>query len=41
MRERHDPGFAWKSLYLVFGLQALLAWVIAMPLVVAVSGSGA
>ena len=36
MRERHAP-FAVKSLYLVFGLQAGLAWFIALPLVVAVS----
>lgn len=36
MRERHTP-FAVKSLYLVFGLQAVLAWFIALPLVVAVS----
>jgi steroid 5-alpha reductase family enzyme len=32
MRERNQPGFAWKSLYLVFGLQALLAWLISAPL---------
>ncbi len=32
MRARHDPGFAWKSLYLVFGLQAVLAWLISAPL---------
>ncbi len=32
IRARNDPGFAWKSLYLVFGLQAVLAWVIAAPL---------
>jgi steroid 5-alpha reductase family enzyme len=32
MRARHGPGFAWKSLYLVFGLQAVLAWIIAAPL---------
>jgi steroid 5-alpha reductase family enzyme len=38
MRQRNEPGFAWKSLYLVFGLQALLAWIIAAPLVFAVSG---
>lgn len=36
MRERHDPGFAWKSLYLVFGLQALLAWLISAPLAAAI-----
>jgi steroid 5-alpha reductase family enzyme len=32
IRARNEPGFAWKSLYLVFGLQALLAWIIAAPL---------
>jgi len=32
MRERHDPGFPVKSLYLVFWLQALFAWVISLPL---------
>jgi steroid 5-alpha reductase family enzyme len=32
LRERHGPGFAVKSLYLVFWLQALLAWVISLPL---------
>ena len=28
IRARNEPHFAWKSLYLVFGLQALLAWVV-------------
>jgi steroid 5-alpha reductase family enzyme len=32
IRARNEPGFAWKSLYLLFGLQALLAWVISLPL---------
>lgn len=32
IRARNEPGYTWKSLYLVFGLQALLAFVIAMPL---------
>ena len=32
LRRRNDPGFAWKSLYLVFGMQALLAWIISLPL---------
>jgi steroid 5-alpha reductase family enzyme len=31
IRERNQPGFAVKSLYLVFWLQALLAWVISLP----------
>ena len=32
IRARNQPGFAFKSLYLVFWLQALLAWVISLPL---------
>jgi len=32
LRELHQPGFAFKSLYLVFGRQALLAWVVSLPL---------
>jgi steroid 5-alpha reductase family enzyme len=32
IRARNQPGFAWKSLYLVFWLQALLAWLISLPL---------
>jgi len=38
MRARHEPGFAWKSLYLVFGLQALIAWIISLPLLGALQG---
>jgi steroid 5-alpha reductase family enzyme len=40
IRARNEPGFAWKSLYLVFGLQAMLAWLIAAPLAAAIT-SGA
>jgi len=36
MRSRHDPGFWFKSLYLVFALQAVLAWVISLPLLGAI-----
>lgn len=40
IRRNNSPGFAWKSLYIVFGLQALLAWFISLPLfVAATSGS--
>jgi len=39
IRARNEPGFAWKSLYLVFALQALLAWVIAWPVGVAIAAS--
>lgn len=40
MRERHGPGFARRSLTLVFGLQALLGWVVATPLLVAAGRAG-
>ncbi len=32
IRARNEPGFAWKSLYLVFGLQGVLAFIIALPI---------
>ena len=37
IRARNEPHFAWKSLYLVFGLQAVLASVVSLPLVAAVA----
>ena len=40
MRERNQPGFWWKSLYLVFGLQAALAAVLSLPLLWAVGSAG-
>lgn len=36
IRARNQPHFAVKSLYLVFGLQGLLAWVISLPLLAAI-----
>jgi steroid 5-alpha reductase family enzyme len=38
IRARNEPRFAWKSLYLVFGLQAVLAWIISLPLLAAIVG---
>jgi steroid 5-alpha reductase family enzyme len=38
IRANNEPGFRYKSLYIVYGLQGALAWFIAMPLVVAMSG---
>jgi steroid 5-alpha reductase family enzyme len=38
MRERNQPFFGLKSLYLVFGLQALLAWIVGWPLLAALAG---
>jgi steroid 5-alpha reductase family enzyme len=40
IRARNEPGFAWKSLYLVFGLQAVLAWLISAPLAAAIAATG-
>ena len=39
IRRNNDPGFAVKSLYIVFGLQALLAWVISLPLLAAATST--
>jgi steroid 5-alpha reductase family enzyme len=39
IRARNQPGFAWKSLYLVFGLQALLAWLISAPLAASIAST--
>lgn len=39
IRSDNQPGFAWKSLYIVFGLQGLLAWVISMPLLAAIDSA--
>jgi steroid 5-alpha reductase family enzyme len=41
IRARNQPGFAVKSLYLVFALQAVLAWVISLPLLAAVNSTAA
>lgn len=39
MRKRHAPNFAIKSLFIVFLLQGVLAWIISLPLLVATTGS--
>ena len=36
IRRRNEPRFWLKSLYLVFGLQAVLAWWISLPLLAAI-----
>ena len=38
IRANNEPGFRYKSFYIVFVLQALLAWVISLPLAAAISG---
>ena len=40
IRENNQPNFEFKSLYIVFGLQGVLAWFIAMPLVPAIMNPG-
>lgn len=40
IRARNEPNFTFKSLYLVFLLQAVLAWIISLPLHAAVLRGG-
>ena len=39
IRARNQPGFTYNSLYLVFGLQAVLAWIISLPLLLAINST--
>ena len=39
IRARNEPHFALKSVYLVFVLQAVLAWIISLPLLGAILNS--
>jgi steroid 5-alpha reductase family enzyme len=39
IRARNEPGFALKSIYLVFGFQAVLAWIVSLPLLGALAGN--
>lgn len=41
IRERNEPHFTYKSLYLVFLLQAVLAWLVSLPLLGAANSSTA
>jgi steroid 5-alpha reductase family enzyme len=36
IRKNNEPNFKFKSLYIIFGLQAVLAWIISVPLLFAV-----
>lgn len=38
LRANQEPGFRFKSLYMVFGLQAILAWILSLPLLGAALG---
>ncbi|MCP4077057.1 MAG: DUF1295 domain-containing protein [Gammaproteobacteria bacterium] len=39
IRSNNEPGFKFKSLYIIFGLQGFLAWIISIPLLIALSSS--
>lgn len=39
MRHKYSPHFAIKSLFIVFLLQGILAWIISLPLLAAITGS--
>jgi len=39
IRANNEPHFALKSLYLIFGLQAALAWIVSLPLFAALASS--
>ena len=39
IRANHEPGFAWKSVYIIFLLQAALAWVVSSSLHAAIMGT--
>ena len=39
IRGRNEPHFEWKSVYLVFGLQAGLGWVVSTPLMAAAAST--
>lgn len=39
IRAQNEPYFAFKSLYIVFGLQAALAWLISLPLLAAIDST--
>jgi len=41
MRERQGPNFPVKSLFTVFWFQAILAWIVSLPLLAAVDGGSA
>ena len=41
IRANNQPNFSIKSLYIIFGLQAVLAWIISLPLLFAFSSDAA
>ena len=41
IRSNNEPGFVWKSFFIVFALQAALAWFISLPLLAAATSTAA
>ena len=39
IRARNQPNFGLKSLYLIFGVQAVLAWIVSAPFLAGIGGS--
>jgi len=39
IRKNNQPGFEYKSLYMIFAFQAFIAWIVALPLFYAVSST--
>jgi steroid 5-alpha reductase family enzyme len=37
IRANNEPNFAFKSLYIVFGLQGVIAWIVSLPLLAAIA----
>jgi len=40
IRRHNEPHFTVKSLYLIFGLQGALAWIVSLPLLAAIASPG-
>ena len=41
IRANNEPNFSIKSLYIIFGLQAVLAWIVSLPLLGAINSDNA
>jgi steroid 5-alpha reductase family enzyme len=39
IRKNNSPNFTFKSIYIVFGLQGALAWIISLPLLAGIDGN--
>lgn len=38
IRRNNSPGFEFKSLYIIFLLQGVIAWIVSLPLLAAITG---